>query len=89
MPDLQRVHDLIELEVLLFQGVPERPNPVYGRDSYASVHSRNSRASAEHHQDEMQRSPAMHVLQRISVDFQSGKIEFSDFTPSECELDNG
>jgi hypothetical protein len=84
MPNLQRVRDLIELEVFLFQGVPERPNPVYGRDSYASVHSRTSRANVEHCQDETQRSPVGHMLQRISVDFQSGEITFSSFIPSDA-----
>jgi len=81
MAYLQRLYDLVELEVFLFQGVPERPNPVYGRDSYANVHLRTTRSNIENNQDQMKRSPAGHVLQSVSVDFPSGKILFSKFSP--------
>lgn len=42
LPDV--LADIIELEVFLFGGVPERPEPVYGHDANDSVVSRTTRA---------------------------------------------
>jgi|GEM_PF-4762527 len=42
----ERVRDVLDLEVFLFGGVPERPDPVYGRDNNDHVLSRTTRAEA-------------------------------------------
>ena len=43
MADPDRVQDIIELEVCLFGGVPERPEPVYERDYHTYYEVRTTR----------------------------------------------
>ncbi|NQV28107.1 MAG: hypothetical protein HQ518_27460 [Rhodopirellula sp.] len=38
------MRDILELEVMLFGGVSERPEPVFGRDSYEHVLTRTTRS---------------------------------------------
>jgi hypothetical protein len=40
MPAPRKIRDILELEVFLFGGVPEIPDPVYGRDSFPRHDSR-------------------------------------------------
>ena len=83
MSDRQRIRDMIELEVFLFAGVPERPNPVYGRDSYANVRYRTTRALAvqELSLAKYTEGPPEDMLQKISINPETGKIEFGEYHP--------
>lgn len=49
-----RVADVLKLEVYLFGGVPERPEPVFGRDANASVLSRTTRSAPSRAADVIQ-----------------------------------
>lgn len=81
MPDSQRLRDMIELDVFLFQGVPERPNPVYGRDSFASVQSRTSREIVEGTPDVVARAAKGQVVQVVTVNLVTGELSFGEFMP--------
>lgn len=39
----QRIIRMLKVEVYLFGGEPERPNPVYGNDAHQNVRVRNTR----------------------------------------------
>lgn len=77
----QSIRDMIDVEVFLFDGIPEQPNPVYGRDSYQSVLARRTRS-------EVERSlpaacePSGELLQKITIDFDKDLIAFSAFKAS-------
>ncbi len=78
-----KVRDLIELEVFLFQSVPERPNPVYGRDSFANVISRTSREAVNGRgtttgnvRDD---SSELDILGEMVIDYANRSISFSPF----------
>lgn len=78
---------MIDTEVFLFGGMPERPNPVYGRDSHANVHCRMTRSTVEPQLTGVSRDPENArqeeiVLQEITVDVEAGTIEFGPFLPS-------
>ena len=81
MADDRPLREFVELEVFLFGGMPELPNPVYGRDTYSHVHFRTSRSMAE--VDDLDDS-AICVqgteVQSIQVDA-DGRVTFSQFRP--------
>lgn len=81
----QRLIDMIDFEVFLFQGVPERPDPVFGRDSHSSVHLRHTRRNVEttenHANGEDNASNAGRVLQEMWIDPDSGDLVFGPPLP--------
>ena len=82
----RRLLDGIELEVFLFGGVPERPNPVYGRDGYENVVSRNTRSTVDEcsfprRKIQQRESPEEPILQTFVINFEEGTIEFGEFRP--------
>ena len=86
--DIQIISDMIELEVFLFGGVPEIPNPVYGRDSYGNVHARLTRTGIGRSQrrgsPETGRESEI-LLQKIRIDSDAGTIEFGEFLPGDVQ----
>ncbi len=80
MSDYSRIRDVLELEVLLFGGVPEKPEPVYGRDSHAHVQSRTTRtgiAPATMSTEDLQ-GP---VVENFTVNFETGEISYGEYVP--------
>lgn len=83
MTDIRRIEDMIELDVFLFGGVPEIPNPVYGRDAYASVQSRLTRSGLSGRRIEDKSRKFARTLQNITVNLKDDTLEFGKFIPDE------
>ncbi|HUQ69289.1 MAG TPA: hypothetical protein VM165_07200 [Planctomycetaceae bacterium] len=76
MSDLQLIRDMIELDVFLFGGVPELPDPIFGRDFLDYSQSRLTRSGVEdgsHSHKPLKLKPE-HILQKVIIDFQTGTI---------------
>jgi hypothetical protein len=75
----RNVRELVDLEVFLFQGVPERPNPVYGRDSFSSVASRMSREIVNPDHRENDSEPE--ADEELWIDLLTGDFHYSHKNP--------
>lgn len=72
--DISRLRDIINFEVFLFHGVPERPNPVFGRDANDSVTVRQSR---EHFLPNQQVAPRTDSVPLYQLCFDSATCSYS------------
>ncbi|GEM_PF-2764729 len=73
--------DMIEHDVFLWEGVPERPSAVYGRDGNDHVLSRGGLTRESLDADLTPTDGARHVFERMRVNFETGEITFSKFEP--------
>ena len=76
---LDRVQDIIELEVFLFGGVPELPEPVYERDyhTYHEVRTTRNPIPPVRHRG----AGGAPSLGYIEIDLDSDEMTFSEFVP--------
>jgi len=75
-----RIRDIMELEVFLFGGVPEMPEPVYERDSHTHSQVRTTRTPIE--ASALPNNEANEVsMGYVEMDLATGELTFSRFVP--------
>jgi hypothetical protein len=82
MYPVDRDRDIRELDVLVFGGIPEVPQPVFERDTYAYSELRRTRQLP--HSSVAARVNATDsaiVLDLLHIDWASGEIQFEDVLP--------
>lgn len=76
-----RDRDIRELEALVFGGVPETPQPVFERDTYAYSEVRTTRQGLCTSSGSFRRHPDGLTLGRIKLNVHTEELEFLDPAP--------
>jgi hypothetical protein len=84
MAPASRIRDTLEVEVFLFGGVPERPEPVYGRDSHANVETRTTRSPIAR-SAEAGANVAGASLGRFSINVRTGEMFWENSARTEAD----